>query len=167
MNFYPKATFTIDTTLSTSELSAALNAVTEPQQWFRWGATEGKLFHGECSGDGFTLWRIITYRNSFLPIIEGRITPAISGCRVAVTMRLHRFVAAFMIFWLGFVGVSLVFFVTVALNGSMELIPGVLVPLGMLVFGIALTSGAFWWEVKKTRPLIQALLTQGRPPVSL
>jgi hypothetical protein len=93
MNIYPKDSFEIDSSLTGGEIFALLDATVEPPKWFRWKATNNEKYHGEVSLAGFKIWRIIRYRNSFLPIIEGKITPTISGSRIAVTMRLHRFVA--------------------------------------------------------------------------
>jgi len=154
MKVYPKAYFEIESPLPAREILAALDAVVEPPKWFRWKSTSGKKYHGEVSIDSFKIWKIINYRNSFLPIIEGRITPSISGSRIAVTMRLHRFVAVFMLFWLGGVSTGVVTFLIAAMRGEMEPIPALLAPLGMLLFGIALTSISFWWEAKKTKPAL-------------
>jgi hypothetical protein len=63
-----------------------------------------------------------------------------------------------MAFWLGGVTVFAVTFATAAIRGKMEPIPALLVPLVMLLFGIALTSGSFWLEANKTKPAIIELL---------
>ncbi len=77
-------------------------------------------------------------------------------------MRLHRFVAAFMLFWLGGVSVGVVTFLIAAIRGKMEPIPALLIPMGMLLFGIVLTSGSFWWEAKKTKPALVEILNHIR-----
>jgi len=165
MKVYPKDYFEINSSMSTGEILAALDAVVEPPKWFRWRSTSGKKYHGEVSPNSFKIWKIISYRNSFLPIIEGIITPSSSGSRIAVTMRLHRFVAVFMLFWLSGVSVGVVTFLIAAMRGKMEPTPALLVPLGMLLFGIALTSGSFWWEAKKTNlALIEFLKGTERQP---
>ncbi len=157
MKIYPQDKFEIDSTLSASEIYSALDAVVEPPKWFRWRSANGKKYRGEFSFTNFRIWRIISYRNSFLPIIEGQIEPSPSGSRIAITMRLHRLVAAFMLFWLGGVSIGLVSFFVAAMKGRVEPLPTFLVPLGMLLFGIAMTSGAFWWEVRKTKPALMEL----------
>ena len=167
MKIYFKDCFEIDSLLPACEIYAALDAVVEPPKWFRWRSTSGKKFYGEISNDNFKIWRIISYRNSFIPIIEGKITPTISGSSIAVTMRLHWFVALFMLFWLGGVSTGVVTFLIAVMRGKMEPFPTLLIPLGMLVFGIAMTSGCFWWEVKKTKPaLIELLKGPERQPTS-
>jgi hypothetical protein len=158
MKIYPKEYFEIESPLPAAEILAVLDAVVEPPKWFRWKAASGKKFFGEVSTNSFKIWKIISYRNSFLPIIEGRITPTISGSHIAVTLRLHRFVALFMLFWLGGVSTGLVTFVTEVMRGKTGPLPLLLVPSGMLLFGIAMTSGCFWWEAKKTKPALIELL---------
>jgi len=69
-------------------------------------------------------------------------------------MRLHRFVAAFMLFWFGGVSVGLVSFSVAALRGQMVPLQALLIPLGMLLFGILLTTCSFWWEAKKAKPFL-------------
>ena len=59
-----------------------------------------------------------------------------------------------MFIWLSGVSIGVLTFLAAALSGKMTPLPALLVPLGMLVFGIALTSGGFWWEAKKTKPII-------------
>lgn len=84
-------------------------------------------------GDGdFT--RAITYFNSFLPIIEGRVEVAARGSRLKATLRLHRFVAAFAVFWFGFLTLFTVLVVTAVVSGGTS---GsiLLVPLPFYVFG--------------------------------
>ncbi len=73
-------------------------------------------------------------------------------------MRLHWLVALFMLFWFGGVSTGLISFLTAVMKGKFEPLPALLVPLGMLVFGIAMTSGCFWWEAKKTKPALIELL---------
>jgi hypothetical protein len=154
INIYSKDAFEIATTMSSEQIHSALDAVVEPPKWFRWPTASSKIFQGEFSADGFKIMRIIKYRNSFLPIIEGVITPTASGKMISVTMRLHRFVGIFMLVWLSGVIIGVVTFLAAALSWKMAPLPALQVPLGMLVFGIALTSGGFWWEAKKTKPII-------------
>jgi hypothetical protein len=162
MRIYPKDIFEIYTDMSAAEIYSALDAVVEPPQWFRMSSESGKKFQGEFSSSGFKIMRIISYRNSFLPVIEGTVTPTISGSRISVTMRLHRYVGIFMLLWLGGVSIGLVTFLLAVLNGKTEPLPTLLVPLGMLLFGIVMTSGCFWWEARKTKPVIMEMFNMGK-----
>jgi hypothetical protein len=57
-------------------------------------------FVGYVKEDSFRLQRNIRYRNSFLPLIRGRIVPTETGTQVQVTMFMHPVAVIFMVFWL-------------------------------------------------------------------
>jgi hypothetical protein len=109
----------------------------------------GAPFIGSVQDESFKIRRDIRYRNSFLPMIRGRVTPNGVGARVYVTMFIHPLVALFMIFWFGVVGYG-----AVSVPSTSSMIPG-----GMFIFGIALTLGAFIPEAIKARRLISDAVT--------
>src|SRR2546425_2497227 len=53
-------------------------------------------FIGKIEGDSFRVRRDIHYRNSFLPLVWGRISSVPMGTHISVTMFLHPIVALFM-----------------------------------------------------------------------
>ncbi len=69
-------------------------------------------------------------------------------------MFIHPLVAVFMIFWLGVVA-----FGAVSARGTSSLIP-----LGMLIFGIALTVGSFIPEAIKAKRMISDAITDPAAP---
>jgi hypothetical protein len=109
----------------------------------------GAPFLGSVQDESFKFRRDIRYRNSFLPMIWGRVTPNVVGARVYVTMFIHPLVALFMIFWLGIAGHG-----AVSVPSASSVIPG-----GMFAFGIALTVGAFIPEAIKAKRLISDAVT--------
>jgi hypothetical protein len=57
----------------------------------------GRSFEGVVAGDTFRIIRVVRGRNSFRPVLHGRIESAPSGgTRVVVSFRLHPIVAVFM-----------------------------------------------------------------------
>lgn len=81
MPLLPFDKFRIDTSLTSVEVHNALAAAVEPRKRFRFG--RGRCpFEGELGIDSFTLTRIISYRNSFIPSIRGRIITTSSGSTV-------------------------------------------------------------------------------------
>jgi hypothetical protein len=106
-------------------------------------------FTGSILDESFKIQRDIRYRNSFLPMIRGRVTPDGFGSRVEVIMFIHPLVALFMIFWLGMVA-----FGAFSIRSASSLIPA-----GMFVFGMALTFGAFIPEAIKAKRLISEVVT--------
>jgi len=109
----------------------------------------GPPFKGTVTDSRFKLRRNIFYgRNSFLPIIWGRLVPTFTGTRITVTMFLHPLVAIFMAFWL---------IVTGGLNfGPFDPVLGLL-----LLFGIGLVVFGFFPEAIKARRLIIDAATRG------
>ncbi|MCB1158437.1 MAG: hypothetical protein H7A25_00615 [Leptospiraceae bacterium] len=61
-----------------------------------------EMFSGTITSDGFKIFKNIKYRNSFNPVIEGKIQTGYKGTEVEIVLRLHTFVMVFMGTWLSF-----------------------------------------------------------------
>jgi predicted phage tail protein len=107
-------------------------------------------FIGSVDVESFKIRRDIRYRNSFLPMIWGRIMPNGFGTQVSGIMFLHPLVALFMIFWLGMARFGAV---SAASMSSM-------VPSGVFLFGVTLMVGAFFPEAMKAKTLISDAVTK-------
>ncbi len=153
MRFLPHDSFDIETSMSPEEIARSLKASVEPRKLFRLSSKHA-IFQGELLCNGFKISRIIHYRNSFLPIINGTIRASHSGFIISINMRLHRFVMAFMCFWFGGVSIGMLTAIMGLLSGKTHSSLILLIPFGMLVFGWALVSGGFWFEAKKQKRLL-------------
>jgi hypothetical protein len=102
----------------------------------------GPVFVGTIDGHTFRIRQVIRGRNSFIPLIWGRIEPNQSGTRINVTMLMHPFVFVFMLFWLGVCGWG--FYKN----------PGEIILLIMFAFGATLAIGCFYWEAAKAERLL-------------
>lgn len=113
----------------------------------------GALFAGTRDDDSFRIVRLIRYRNSFLPVIRGRLVRGATGTDVRLVMMLHPAVAVFMGLWCA----GLVFGVarTLAQSFAPALALG---PLLMCLFGVLLTGAGFFPEAVKARRLIRDAL---------
>jgi hypothetical protein len=112
------------------------------------GARQKALFEGTVGSNSFKITRLISYHNSFLPIVRGAVVPRTTGTDIKVLMHLHPLVAAFMVVWLCAVGSS----IPDAFNGSSEAFQSI--PFGMFVFGLVLPVAGFLPEaVAATRQL--------------
>jgi hypothetical protein len=126
-------------------------------QWFRSAGPVVEPFIGRVQDESFKLRRDIRYRNSFLPLVRGRIVPTATGTRVTVTMFLHPFVALFTVFWLGIAGYGAV---TDTSSG--------LFSWGMFAFGVLLVTGGFFPEAfAAKRILSEALLKPNEASMKL
>ncbi|HEX8695705.1 MAG TPA: hypothetical protein VF746_25040 [Longimicrobium sp.] len=164
MPLLPFERYELHSALPAAEAASRLAAAVEPERRFRSGKA-ARAFEGEVGGAGFRIRRIIGYRNSFLPTIHGRIVPDAGGSRVRCTLTLHPLTAVITALWLA--GVVLI-------GGGIALGPlppgqsgwSRVAPLGMLLFGWGLVSGAFTLEARRARRLLSELLDAreaGRP----
>ena len=158
----PFESLTITTSLTFSEVLHRLDEVVTPPKFFRinipFGAPPPKPYEGTMSGNTFKISRIITGRNSFLPIIEGEIYSQPFGCSIKIRMSLHKIVLAFIILWLwttGSIGMFSLFAWFVEPSVGAIFIP----ILGMFFFGWFLCLIPFKIEAKSAIKFLSILLT--------
>jgi hypothetical protein len=107
----------------------------------------GPPFIGSVRGNSFRIRQKIRGRNSFIPMIRGQVAPHEGGSRINVTMFMHPFVFCFMIFWIGALG-----------WGIWKYPSEPFVPAIMILFGLGLSVGCFFWEAGKAERLLLAVL---------
>jgi len=137
--------FHLDVPASPDVVVQRLQSVVSPKRWF-WSSylmpllrdPSDRPFLGTVRRDSFKIYRNIWYRNSFLPIIRGRILGEPSGTRVYVTMVVSPWVATFAAGWFGAVGYA-------SLKDS--LVGG----LGLLFLGVFMLTLGFYLEVRIAR----------------
>ena len=107
----------------------------------------GSPFLGTVENLSFKIRRNIQYRNSFLPLIRGKIIPTPTGSRLDVFMYMHPFSLIFMLIWFGFL-------VNIESRVVDTNIARSFIPLGMIVFGLVMSLGGFFFEAMKVMPLL-------------
>jgi hypothetical protein len=161
MRFFPSLTEEFTSPLPPAEL---LHLVQETVQLKR-------DFTGTVTNNHFTISRVIDYRNSMLPRLEGWVAAGPGGgSRLRLQHQLHPFTLAFGAVWLGIVGSLVVAMGWALLQGSFRANVGRLdwpdlIPVGMLAFGVLLLTVPFWAEVRQSRPRLVALLHLQAGPV--
>jgi hypothetical protein len=117
----------------------------------------GELFFGRVEQNSFLIHRNIRYRNSFLPIIRGRISASKRGTRVDVLMYMSPIVAAF-----------LAFFLLTASQGAFtySLTHHTFAPFMLLMFIILLSLGGFFSEALKARKMLASLWLENCPLIA-
>lgn len=143
--------FEINSPLDRQAALAAMAAHTEPENWFRWRWPSSKnddRFEGQISAESFHVRRIIGYRNSFLPVVDGVVHASGRGSRIEITMRPFVFVFAF--FGLAAFAMFPIAFVT---GDSL----GFLIGGGFLLFIYAMTMGGFWFEAAKQERVLRQI----------
>lgn len=159
MKFLPAENITYKTRLNEDEIIKRLSDYIEPEKTFWLGmfnSSSTKSYEGQIEGQRFNIKRIIKYRNSFLPRINGVIERDLDGLTIKVKMRLHIFVIVFLCIWCGGVGLGCIALLTESLNSS-EINLATLIPFGMLMFAYLLTMGGFKFESNKSKRDLQTI----------
>jgi len=158
MSLLPFEKYTVYTSLNPEQIQQQFEQFVELYQPFRKILkVSDKPFNGTIQGQKFTISRNIKYRNSFLPIIKGKITPYQAGSIVDITMSIHPFVIIFTTIWLSIVGMGALSFVLVMISSGKFMIAG-LIPMAMLIFGCLLTVIPFKIEAKIAKDFLNDLL---------
>lgn len=159
MKFLPIENITYKTKLKEAEIFGRLSDLIEPEKTFRLGFFSSgptKPYEGRINGSTFDIRRIISYRNSFLPRINGIIEKDYDGINIKVKMRLHIVVIIFLCFWCGGVGLACIAVLT-QFFGQSDFNPATLIPFGMLLFVYVLTMAAFKYESNKSKKDLQRI----------
>jgi hypothetical protein len=121
-----------------------------------------KEFRGTVHPFHFKIERILTYRNSFQPVIQGQVYQGLNESTIHVTMRPFIGVIVFMCFWLGTVGIVCSFILITALMRWKELLqhgfsPMMLIPFVLFIFGSLLCVVPFKMEAKNSKAFLENL----------
>src|ERR1700693_2966435 len=85
----PFRKFEFSTPMSTERAARVLQEIVEPPRKWGWPTSAKRgYFEGRVAGSRFKINRIITYQNSFVPIIEGKFRRDGQGTIVNLNMRL-------------------------------------------------------------------------------
>lgn len=152
MKYLPYERITYKTNLSEQEVLTRLSGFVEPKK-FGLGRNPMKDYEGSINNNRFEISKVIQYRNSFLPQINGRIQND-DGTQIQVTLSLHAFVSFFLIVWCSF---ALFFFIGVSIRDirEKEISVEFFLPLLMLLFVYALTMVGFKSESKQSKEYLR------------
>lgn len=149
--------------LTKEELFLHLQNEIEAEKSFGLGAHKysySKPYIGKVFNNQFEIKRAINYRNSFLPIIKGEIQDAVNGSKIKIKLKLVDIVKVFMIIWLSGVFLACIAVGTnFAINGfDPETGFTILIPFGMLLFGILMVTISFKAESRKSKKDLEEML---------
>ncbi len=140
MKLFPFDTFVIHTKEIIPEIKKKLSEHVDDMRMFN-SLRSDKHYQGDIYDNGFKVSRIISYKNSFLPILHGSFQRNGDGTDIIIKMKLHKFITVFMIIWIfGFGAVSSAF------EGK-----GNFLPLIILVVFLGIIPLSFHWEGKKAK----------------
>ena len=120
---------------------------------------------GKVQPDSFEVTaQVRASRNSFRPLIRGRVSPEGGGSRVNIEMKMHPLVTLFMAFWLinvgGFalIGGAVMVGASLREGFSAEMLLGIIIPVGMVGFGLIMPQFGFGLEVDDAEAKIRQVL---------
>lgn len=158
MKLIPHHTVTLKAAASKAVVSAQLSQNVEPIKWIRVRllARDHAPYQGVVSEDSFKIYRIIHYRNSFLPVIRGRFEERGDYTLIHLTMSLHPAVIAFLgvwtLMWCGFaIPIALA---ALSYSGNGIFLVFLLFPFLFL----AIAWAAFWFEVNRSQRDLEQIL---------
>jgi len=124
----------------------------------------GCEFVGHVDDERFRITRRIAYRNSFLPIVSGKVDATPTGAHVRVSMKPHTFMIVFAAVW-----VAALTPVTVAIVAhliSHGFSPVVLILIAFLAASYGLVAGSFKLEARRARIRLIEVLQAVEMPAS-
>lgn len=161
----PYERFQLHTLLTASEVIRRIGEATQPITVFSFSNknNKGKLFSGYVMDDSFRIHRMINYRNSFLPQLNGSVLTQGELTLVRVRMHPAGFVLAFMGIWLGVTGLVCLLVVGTKIFGVGSTVPNdfsaeYLTPFGMFAFGYLLVLAGYKFESKPSKESLRKLL---------
>lgn len=160
MNFFAYKSYTLKTNLTPEEIKLILlkNITTSKNVHISFfeDDTNTQRYEGKIYDDRFKISRIISGRNSFLPVIEGRIFKASSGAEIHIQMRLvvYTYIVWFVI--MGFL-LSSLFEITNLMILRNQFSFGSLIVLFFLIFCYLFCILIFNWEIGKSKKFLKDL----------
>lgn len=149
MKLIPYHRFEIVSGLAKAEALAAISSRLEKRKWFSpmgMNPKNDERFDGTVTDNKFNITRIMGYRNSFAPVIDGEVSEGGRFSRIQITMRPSIFVAIFL-------GFFCLIFLPIFMGIDGVWLPAVLVSLfmyGMTMFG-------FWVEANKLEQTLRRI----------
>lgn len=165
MSFFPHMKFQIVSRKPPGEVRALLQSVTDSERkWFSYPDKEfvGKIGEADFKimpvpGDIVVLGIKMHVKNSFLPVIVGRIQAEGIGTVVDVRMRLLWFVFGFMVVWFSVPVFSFLILLLALIAGDPD--GWMIVPMAaFILFGQILVKCGFYYPARKARRRLEELL---------
>lgn len=110
-----------------------------------------RTFDGDIVEDGFSVQRILDYRNGFCPMIAGRVVQDFKKTEIRIRMFPSFGAGLFMFLWFGFPAYEFM-----AAGGTSDFSGGYF----MLFFGLLLMFGGFFYEVKQSENELMRIFSE-------
>jgi hypothetical protein len=157
--FSPYEKIIIDSALQSEDIVKRINENVEAKKFIRfdlWGEKKYKEFEGVVEENRFKVSRISRGRNSFKPIVIGKIVENINSRTIVVRLRMDIFVYIFMAYWLGFAGVAAAGATLTGISKG-KFSSTTLIIYGMFLFGYLMMIISFNYESGKAKKYLENL----------
>lgn len=162
----PFEKYVLATSLTAEEVLRRVGNSIQAENDYTWSAFRrvySKPYRGAVTGLSFRMIRNINYRNSFLPVIRGRVTSFSGHTEVMINMRPAGLIIVFMSFWLGLTGLVCI---GILLNGILQFreilqngfSPAFIIPFIMFAFGSGLFLYGFKSESNQSKQFLADLV---------
>lgn len=86
MKFLPFDNYTFQSPLAPDQVAGKISEITEPKRFFFPFIIREKPFHGQVGQDSFEISRYLKYRNSYNPVIYGKVQASVGGSMIGIKM---------------------------------------------------------------------------------
>lgn len=143
---------------SPEEIARILKSITDSQKSLLRRDTKAE-FTGEVTPAGFKVVSNINYRNSFLPVIEGRVRTEEDASLIEIKMRLHPLVRVFLLFWFGMVSFFVLLGIADIIMSGFHVALRLFLPAGgLFTLAYLMVRGGFYLPARKAMERLENLL---------
>lgn len=140
-------------------VSKLWNAVSEETWVPIFGKRPQKHFLGIVDPDTFRIRRNIDYRNSWQPVLEGRIVDLGPATEVRVLFRLMAFPMVFTVLWIGFASLAACSITWPMMIGRIDFSWSAMAVWLLPLFGYGLCMGGFLYERNRSLQELKMILS--------
>jgi len=158
----PFERFTIQSPLSCADALTALQKDMGPPIWSSLNNV-GYDFHGIVEDGTFRIRRVVGSGNAFLPVVIGRVEPALGGCVAKIHMRADFVSMVFSAVLLSVFFSTLFVLVCWLIVDSDGAVKHQVLPFGLSVTLVAGTNGVFWSQAHQQKKILKAIFEQKTP----
>ena len=115
-------------------------------------------FIGQVYPHGFRIYPKVNGRNSFRPILTGKMTKNEGGTTIDITLQMHIITRVFLVVWFSMACFYFLCGILVVFTNGLEEITLIIVSLGFLIFGQILMRCGFYGPAGKALKRLRELL---------
>lgn len=115
-------------------------------------------FYGQVHLLDFRIAPRLNYRNSFVPVLTGKMTEKKGGTAIEITLRMHILTRVLITLWNGMACFCFLCAVMAVFTGGLEQMTLIIVSLGLLILGQAFPRCCFYGPAKNALKRLKELI---------